>query len=97
LSLLPFDGKFYTEGKDVEFEVVPVCSNCGQDECNNLQCRGHKDDKYARILEPVETWEDIRKRYSEYEKEQLAKPQGASDLKIFSYWLELNYKAPVKL
>jgi hypothetical protein len=40
------------EGKEVEFETVPVCENCGHDWCDNLACRGQGDTMYARLLIP---------------------------------------------
>jgi len=49
-----------------------------------------------KLVNPSKTWEDVHKEYLKYQEEQLAKPQGASDLKVFWYWLELNYKIPEK-
>ena len=38
------------EFETVDFEIVPVCNNCGRDYCDNLSCRGEKDIQYAKLI-----------------------------------------------
>lgn len=84
-------------GMQVDFERIELCdfnftSRCtkGRCDCKIVAKLTHK------LVNPSKTWEDVHKEYLKYQEEQLAKPQGASDLKVFWYWLELNYKIPEK-
>jgi len=54
------------EGRNVDFEIVPVCSNCGTDYCNNVACREHNDKKFAKIINPSETWEEIFEKMDQF-------------------------------
>jgi hypothetical protein len=80
------------DGKEVEFATIPVCTNCGRDFCDNLSCSGDKDVRFARIIEPVITWDDIIKSF------HIATQQvemGSPPL-IFECWLTDNYNPPTK-
>ena len=80
------------QDKEVEFEIVPVCTNCGRDYCDNLACTGHHDEKYARIIEPEPVWDEIIKEFH-IATQQV--PIGAPPL-IFECWLVENYQPPKK-
>ena len=37
-------------GSVIDFEIVPVCNNCGRDYCDNLACKGESDIQYAKLI-----------------------------------------------
>ena len=37
-------------GAVINFEIIPVCNNCGRDYCDNLACRGESDVQYAKLI-----------------------------------------------
>ena len=37
-------------GAVVNFEIIPVCNNCGRDYCDNLACKGESDIQYAKLI-----------------------------------------------
>jgi len=73
------------EGRLVDFEIIPVCNNCGRDYCNNLACRGHNDEKFAKITEPTITWEEIFEQMDQFHTE--------ADVQE---WLVKNFNPPAK-
>jgi hypothetical protein len=52
-------------GAVINFEIVPVCNNCGRDYCDNLACRGEKDIQYAKLVnEEKSTKRSKQKKYT---------------------------------
>ncbi len=37
-------------GSVIDFEIIPVCNNCGRDYCDNLACKGESDIQYAKLI-----------------------------------------------
>jgi hypothetical protein len=37
-------------GSVIDFEIIPVCNNCGRDYCDNLACKGESDIQYAKLV-----------------------------------------------
>lgn len=78
------------EGKEVEFEPVPVCENCGHDWCDNLACRGQGDIMFARLIIPPLTWDDIQQEYNK------CFPPFSAPYPDFLTWVKENYNVPTK-
>ena len=52
------------EFETVDFEIVPVCNNCGRDYCDNLSCRGEKDIQYAKLINEEKYTKRRQKKFS---------------------------------
>lgn len=87
------------DGNEVEFEEVQVCTNCGHDFCDNLACRGHEDETFARLIFThaegtliPPTWDDIMDEWNEYAKDMVGKDYYL----MFIPWITAKYNPPNK-
>ena len=67
-------------GAVINFEIVPVCNNCGRDYCDNLACRGEKDIQYAKLInEEKSTKRSKQKKFSNIMSEDNIKKMYSED------------------